>query len=120
MDNLEKKDWLNKVLAEIKELNGLTQNEIAQKINISRSHLSSMKSGVSPVTSKVIIALCQTFDIPDPRNLDMRVKENRAVYGLKNEIVVLKQRIRDLESQISMMKEYIEILKQNLSKKNSE
>lgn len=42
---------------------GLTQAEFANKINISRSHLSGLENGTRSFTERIICDVCREFDV---------------------------------------------------------
>ena len=55
---------LGKRLKEARLKRGLTQEQVAQAINISTAHLSKIERGLKPIGLKHLAALCDVLDIP--------------------------------------------------------
>lgn len=47
----------------IRKTLGLNQNEVGQKVNLSRSHISSLENGTREVTERLIADYCREFNV---------------------------------------------------------
>ncbi|MCJ0939157.1 helix-turn-helix domain-containing protein [Mammaliicoccus sciuri] len=97
---MELKDLLN----ELRETRGLNKQELANKIDISRSYISTIESGkVKKPTKKILLKLAYVFD-----------PENK--YGIYN--LLLSSAGYDLNDSDKVFQEYIDEMTQNFSVKD--
>ncbi len=97
---MELKDLLN----ELRETRGLNKQELANKINISRSYISTIESGkVKKPTKKILLKLAYVFD-PENKN---------GIYNL-----LLSSAGYDLNDSDKVFQEYIDEMTQNFSVKD--
>lgn len=61
--NTEELNTINKRIKKIRELEGLSQEEFAKKIDLSQNHLSGMENGKKKVMNRTIITICSIFNI---------------------------------------------------------
>lgn len=55
---------INRALKVVRQFHGLTQTEMASKLEISKSYLSEIESGKKSVTYKILEGYSSIFDIP--------------------------------------------------------
>lgn len=55
---------LNEALRLIRVFHDLKQNELAERLNISQSHLSEVENGKKTATSELVTKYAQEFDLP--------------------------------------------------------
>ncbi|EOE7347199.1 helix-turn-helix domain-containing protein [Clostridioides difficile] len=65
IDGIDTKELntINKRIKKIRELEGLSQEEFAKKIDLSQNHLSGMENGKKKVMKRTIITICSIFNI---------------------------------------------------------
>lgn len=56
---------MNKRIRELRKTLNLSQQEFADKINISRSNLGNIETGAVSVTDRVVIDICNAFGVSD-------------------------------------------------------
>ncbi|HBH3701019.1 TPA: helix-turn-helix transcriptional regulator [Clostridioides difficile] len=61
--NTKKLNTINERIKKIRELEGLSQEEFAKKIDLSQNHLSGMENGKKKVMNRTIITICSIFNI---------------------------------------------------------
>ena len=81
MNNIDKNRYiqLGLKIAYYRKLNGLTQEELAEKIDISPGYLSQVEtpSFVQPISLKMLFALADVFKIPPYKLLEFDDESNR-------------------------------------------
>lgn len=55
------KKLIGKRIRHRRELAGLSQEQLAEKLNLSKNHISSMECGKSMLTTKCLIAICNVL-----------------------------------------------------------
>lgn len=86
-------------IKELREQRQMTQTELAQKLNVSKSVISAYEKGIRTPSFKVIKVMSEVFDIPESHLLvrdigetsiliditDLTLSQQRIIYALLNE-----------------------------------
>ena len=97
---------IGKRISEIRRSHNMTQEVLAEHLNVSPKHISYTERGISSLSLKNLIELCKLFDC----SLDFIIlgkKENSALSKLPDEIVNILYTGKDAE--INCLNRYLQI-----------
>lgn len=74
---MEQQQWekfhsLGLNIAYYRKMRGLSQLELAERVNISRTHMSRVETADCAVSLDVVFAICDALDVPPAKLFDFR------------------------------------------------
>jgi len=105
--------WLKRVLSELKENEGLTQQEVAQSIGVEPTYISAVAKGRRNLTDSLIFKLCKKYKLLAPDE-DQIFREEQRQYAAGNFAGVaeaIKEHNESLQANLSDLRKNIEDLR---------
>ncbi|MEK5069777.1 helix-turn-helix transcriptional regulator [Sporosarcina sp. FSL K6-1508] len=104
---------MNERLKQLRKQLSLNQNEMAERMNLSRSHISSLENGVREITDRIINDVCREFDIKEEW-----IRTGKGEMFVQSETFSLDEKAQKnnlTELEIDIIQSYMELNKETRS-----
>lgn len=105
------KESLSLKIKAIREVSGLTQEELAEKCDVSWRTISNLERGIVMPSLQLICKLSKQFNISIDELLSSKVEKNKSLLRLTKESALIEEITQMSDSTLDHLAEYVQLLK---------
>lgn len=105
------KESLSLKIKAIREVSGLTQEELAEKCDVSWRTISNLERGIVMPSLQLICKLSKQFNISIDELFNNKIQTNKSLARLKKESEVIEEVMMINDNLLEHLSEYIKLLK---------
>ncbi len=105
------KEYLSLKIKAIREVSGLTQEELAEKCDVSWRTISNLERGIVMPSLQLICKLSKQFNISIDELFNNKIQTNKSLARLKKESDVIEEVMMINDNLLEHLSEYIKLLK---------
>ena len=105
------KESLSLKIKAIREVSGLTQEELAEKCDVSWRTISNLERGIVMPSLQLICKLSKQFNISIDELLSSKVEKNKSLLRLTKESALIEEITQMSDNTLDHLAEYVKLLK---------
>ena len=105
------KESLSLKIKAIREVSGLTQEELAEKCDVSWRTISNLERGIVMPSLQLICKLSKQFNISIDELLSSKVEKNKSLLRLTKESALIEEITQMSDNTLDHLAEYVQLLK---------